>query len=113
MEKRKAVPKNIAVSRCLNKRKARNPRTSKTLFGDRLWAAVGSKRQQTAARILDPTESHPTDADRSMASKLTSHPATIHLQTSPNPDFSKIPFRVIGAAQGDGGQQGPGGGGDQ
>ena len=91
MEKKKGGSKKHRGVPLLEQTKGPQPQDVQGVFGGPpLGGQWGSKRQQTAARILDPTESHPTDADRSMASKLTSHPATIQ-PNFPKPGFFRNP----------------------
>jgi len=90
MEKRKAVIKNIAVSLLLNKRNALRPKTSEIfLEAAPFGGECGSKKQQTAPRILTPTVKNPTDADRSSESALTIHPAPIQPKVPQTRNFPK------------------------
>lgn len=98
----------------LEQTKGPQPQDVQDVFrGAAFGRAVGEQKTTDGGENTGP-DRKPPHGCRQIHGKQTDQPSGDHpSQTSPNPDFSKIPFRVIGAAQGDGGQQGPGGGGDQ
>jgi len=73
------------------------------LWGTAFGRAVGQQKATDCGEETGP-DRKPPHGCRQIHGKQADHPSSDHpSQASPNPDFSEIAFRVICAAQGDGG----------